>query len=66
MKVIDYTADTQTMRFSTWMNFMKGVAVLEYEYSNEAADSFDEEAFKTYYDDGWHFRDAFLEDISNA
>jgi hypothetical protein len=55
-----------TMEFETWFQRLKEYAVKEHGFAPEAAESFDREAYKLFYDDDYTPEDALDEDMTNA
>jgi len=54
------------MEFETWFQRLKEYAVKEHGFAPEAAESFDREAYKLFYDDDYTPEDALDEDMTNA
>ena len=50
--------------YNRWFDMLKKVAVREFGFTKESAESFDKEAWKQYFDDGMSPYQALREDLS--
>lgn len=56
----------QTVTFEIWFAELKKVAIEQYQFSEGCRDSFDADAFREYFDDGYSPAEAIEEDLSYA